>query len=92
MEIKKVLEKFLGITKEDEEYCDYAGTHTVRNIIVEEKKEREKNVFEVTFVFNEKTVTTDAYGVDLGAYDDHEESRMMRALVNVCTGEVEILE
>ena len=91
--IEKILEDFFEITEDEKEYnCCYAGTHTTRSIVVKKKKEKEKNTYEVVFVLNKKVFTTDMYGVDLGAYNDHEESLTMEALVNICTGEVEILK
>lgn len=91
--IEKMLENFFEITEDEKEYnCCYAGTHTTRSIVVKEKKGIEKNTYDVVFILNKKVFTTDMYGVDLGAYNDHEESRTMRASVNICTGEVEILE
>lgn len=91
--IEKMLEDFFEITEDEKEYnCCYAGTHTTRSIVVKEKKEKGKNTYEVVFALNKKVFTTDMYGVELGAYNDREESQTMRALVNVCTGEIEIFE
>lgn len=91
--IEKMLEDFFEITEDEKEYnCYYAGTHTTRSIVVKKKKEKGKNTYEVVFALNKKVFTTDMYGVDLGAYNDHEESQTMRALVNIYTGEVEIIE
>ena len=91
--IEKMLEDFFEITEDEKEYnCYYAGTHTTRSIVVKEKKEIGKNTYEVVFALNKKVFTTDMYGVELGAYNDREESQTMRALVNVCTGEIEIVE
>lgn len=88
-----MLGDFFEITEDGKEYnCCYVETHTTRSIVVKKKKEIEKNTYDVVFILNKKVFTTDMYGVDLGAYNDHEESQTMRALVNIYTGEVEILE
>lgn len=78
--IYNILCEYYGIV------CDcevYAGRHFSKSIEIYNIIMKDPGVYEVSLVKTTKVVTTNSYGMDLGAYDDYEKDEKCTIIVDV---------
>jgi hypothetical protein len=83
--IKEILNKFYNIEEEGLDSIDfenYAGTHYSSSVKITNISQKDNNKVEVEYVYHELATTTDAYGVDIGAYNDFKKTEECVAIVD----------
>lgn len=79
-QLRDSLEKYYGI---EDNFENYQGVHHYNSINIKEASfDEEKEVYAVSFDYVSKTVTEDAYGMDLGGWNDRTEETHYTAQIS----------